>query len=500
MSVAGVTHDSRQTGPGVVFVAVRGMKADGIDFVADALAKGAEVIVVGSGRGKARRLSGAPRVIEVEDERAALALMARNLNGRPDEAMTVVGVTGTNGKTTTCRVLAAILETAGWKSGLLGTVGYWLGDVETAAERTTPEAPDLHRYMAAMRDAGCRACVMEVSSHALDLKRVEGIRFSVAVFTNLTRDHLDHHQSMEAYFMAKARLFESLRSPAAAVLNADDAYGGRLRVMLEGSGAGGDVAVVAYGVAAGADVRIVAIETDASGCRVELEAGGSRRRLESPLAGRPNGYNVTAAAGAAMAIGIGWEAIVEGVAKAPAVPGRMERVEVSWGRGRPAQPFAVFVDYAHTDDALRSLLETVRSMTSGRVILVFGCGGDRDRTKRPLMGSHAARLADLVFVTSDNPRTERPEAIIEEILAGARQVEPGAGRGPGGRIRAEVDRGEAIAAAVSAARPGDSVIIAGKGHETYQILGDRVRPFDDRAVARAALGAIRKREGADGAA
>ncbi len=494
VEITAVTHDSRQAAPGAVFVAVEGAKADGARFAREALARGAAAVVIGRRQEEAPELSGAGRLIEVEDQRIALAVMARNLYGRVDETLPVVGVTGTNGKTTTCSILASILEAAGIRAGTLGTVSYRLGGEEIAAGRTTPEAPDIHRYLAAMSDAGCGACVMEVSSHALDLARVHAMKFAVAVFTNLTRDHLDHHRDMERYYRAKATLFQDLEPPAVAVVNVDDSYGRRLATELAAHDAAKRVGVIGYGAAPDATIRLTSLVFDEGGCRLTLQAPEGERRLASSLLGRPNGYNVTAAAAAGRAMGIGWEAIEAGVAAARRVPGRMEPVAVAADTGR--QKFSVVVDYAHTDDALRGLLETVREMTRGRVIVVFGCGGDRDRSKRPLMGAHAARLADLVFVTSDNPRSERPESIIEEILAGM----PGSGgqdEAGAGRIRVDPDRLRSIEAAIGAARPGDTVVIAGKGHETQQIIGSRVLPFDDREAARAALEKRLGQEGAD---
>ncbi|MGH9867285.1 MAG: UDP-N-acetylmuramoyl-L-alanyl-D-glutamate--2,6-diaminopimelate ligase [Candidatus Polarisedimenticolia bacterium] len=479
-----VTHDSRKAGPGAVFAALRGLKDDGLRFAPDALARGAAVLVVAAGRATAVQMGGWDRVVEVDDDRIALAVLSRRLHGSPDEALTMVGVTGTNGKTTTCRLIAAVLEAAGVHTGLLGTVGHRMGDGSfVPAERTTPEASDLHALLARMRDTGCGACVMEVSSHALDLGRVHGIGFDVAVFTNLTRDHLDYHKDMESYFEVKQRLLDGLEAGAAAAINADDPYGRRLMQRL--SARAGGPKVVSWGEASDASVRLASLKTGPRGSRLDLREAGASFVLDTPLAGRPNASNVMAAAAAARALGIGWDAVTRGVAAVQGVDGRMERVVA--GTADQAGPgFEVYVDYAHTDDALRGLLETVRPITAGRVILVFGCGGDRDRTKRPLMGAHAARLADVVHVTSDNPRTEPPQAIVDEILAGADAV-PQAERRPGLRLEADVDRSRAIHAAIAEARPGDTVVIAGKGHETTQILGSRVIPFDDRELAREAL-------------
>ena len=467
LGLSGVTHDSRKVEPGFAFVAVRGLKADGLVYAAQAIAAGAAAIVVGRGRfSEAERAAGATAgVIEVDDERFALALMGRNAAGRPDLEVAVTGITGTNGKTTTSYLLASMWEASGTPCGVIGTIEYRFGKEAFPAERTTPEAPEIHRQLRRMRDAGAGACVMEVSSHALDLRRAAGIRFAAAVFTNLTRDHLDYHHDMESYFAAKKRLFEVLAPGAPAVINADDPYGRRLkREALPGA--------ILYGEAEDADFRLLSVEGGVEGSTLRLLAERGDHEIRTPLVGRLNAYNVLAAATAARACGLPWEAIRKGASRTLNVRGRLERVEVG-------QPFAVLVDYAHTDDALRNVLLVVRSITKGRVLTVFGCGGDRDRTKRPLMGAHAARLSDLAWVTSDNPRSEDPMAIIAQVLEGVRSVE-----GSERRCRVEPDRTKAIGEAIREARPGDTVLIAGKGHENYQILADRVIHFDDAEVAR----------------
>jgi UDP-N-acetylmuramoyl-L-alanyl-D-glutamate--2,6-diaminopimelate ligase len=467
VDLSGVTHDSREVRPGWAFVAVRGMKSDGLDYLSGAVSSGASAVVVGRGRRieAESKLRGARvPVIEVEDERVALALMGRNVTGRPDLEMPVIGITGTNGKTTTAYLLTSIWEAAGVRCGMLGTVEYRVGDETFHGDRTTPEAPEIYRYLRRMREAGAKACVMEVSSQGLDLARVEGMRFAAAVFTNLTRDHLDYHGDMERYFAAKRRLFDSLSPETPSILNADDPYALRLAAPGRRS--------VFYGESSAAHFRLAGFEGGIEGVRVRIVAEGQERILASPLPGRHNACNILAAATAARALGIDWKAIEDGVRAMRRVPGRLERVDAG-------QPFAVVVDYAHTDDALRSVLEVLRPLTPGRLITVFGCGGDRDRAKRPLMGAHAARLSDLAWATSDNPRTEDPLAIIGMILEGVRTV-------PGGesRVRVEPLREAAIAAAIAEARPGDTVLIAGKGHESEQIIGDRVFPFKDAEVAR----------------
>jgi len=484
--VVSIAYDSRKTDPGAVFVAMPGLRTDGLRCAPEAIGRGASAVVVGAGRSDSPELSGAPRVIEVENERVALAVMARNLHGRVDETLTMVGVTGTNGKTTTCSLVAAILERAGWKTGVLGTVGHRVGDAHLLADGqvgaglTTPEAPEIHEYLARMASAGCRACVMEVSSIALDRKRVHGIQFAVAVFTNLTRDHLDYHKDMEAYFQAKRLLFEELDDRARAVVNVDDPYGRRL---VEEWGGASCSRLTTYGTGSDAGIRLASMDMTGRGTRLELEESRKTRyTVGTSLIGRFNAFNVAAAAATARSLQVSWDHVIEGVASVASVPGRLERVVLP---GR-AQSFEVFVDYAHTDDALRVALETVRQVTRGRVIVVFGCGGDRDRSKRPLMGAQAERLADLAFVTSDNPRGEAPGAIIDAILAGMGS----AARDGSGRVRVDPDRRKAIEAAIASAEAGDAVVIAGKGHETYQIIGDRVTHFDDRDVARETLARV----------
>ncbi len=479
---AGVTHDSRRVGPGFLFVALRGAVRDGVDHVPEAVSRGAAGVVVDRGRGGEPALASVARVIEVDEARRALAVLARNLHRRVDETLAVIGITGTNGKTTTAHAAARVLEAGGVKTGVLGTIGHWLGDAEVPADRTTPEAPELHGYMDRMRAAGCGACVMEVSSHAIDMKRVHGIGFAAAVFTNLSRDHLDHHGTMDSYFETKSRLFDQLASRAgvsrpAAIVNHDDQRGRTLAGKLAGA-RGEAIDLIGFGTGEGALLRIAAVDGTHGGSRIRLETPSGPELLESPLYGLPNAYNLTAAAAVGLAMGVSWKAIRDGLASMAVVPGRLEPVEVP---GRDPG-FAVIVDYAHTDDALRVTLGTVRVRTDGRVIVVFGCGGDRDRSKRSEMGKRAAEGADLLFVTSDNPRTEDPDAIIAEILAGVRAI-----GGAADRTSVEPDRRKAIERAIGAARAGDTVVIAGKGHETYQIKGVTITPFDDRKVARAAL-------------
>jgi UDP-N-acetylmuramoyl-L-alanyl-D-glutamate--2,6-diaminopimelate ligase len=390
-----------------------------------------------------------------------------------------VGVTGTNGKTTTTYLLASIFDAAGRSAGVLGTVHYKVGAEVREASRTTPEAPDVQALLRRMIAAGNRACVMEVSSHALALKRVDGMSFAAAVFSNLTRDHLDFHGDMEAYFAAKRRLFEMLDPSAPGVINADDARAGALVAACGRP--------VTYGIQKPADVRPEDLVLDLAGVRFRAATPSGPVNVTSSLVGRPNAYNLLAAVATAVALDLPRDAITEGLRRQAGVPGRFEVVSGAH------DGLTVVVDYAHTDDALRNLLETARPLTLGRVITVFGCGGDRDRTKRPLMGMVAARLSDVVVLTSDNPRSEDPLAIIEEIRRGIPAGEAASDRTP--EVTAIVDRAAAIEKAVALSRPGDVVLIAGKGHEKTQHIGTRVIPFDDGDVARAALARRHSRAG-----
>jgi UDP-N-acetylmuramoyl-L-alanyl-D-glutamate--2,6-diaminopimelate ligase len=403
--------------------------------------------------------------------------------GDPSHELILVGVTGTNGKTTTTYLLASIFEAAGILCGRLGTIGYRIGDQEIEAARTTPEAPDLQRMIRDMVTRGAGACVIEVSSHALALRRADHLRFAAAAFTNLTRDHLDFHGDMEEYFQAKLRLFKLLPPGAFGVSNLDDRRGQEF--------AAAAPRPVTYGIDAAADVRPGPLALSLDGLAFEVRTPRGTLHLTSPLVGRPNVYNILAAVATAMALDLPFSAIERGIASLAAVPGRFQVVSSA------ADDVRVVVDYAHTDDALKNLLETARPLAAGRVITVFGCGGDRDRTKRPLMGAVAARLSDLVIVTSDNPRSEDPARIIEEIQRG---ITVPADRVPRGQplpastpCLAIVDRKAAIERAIRDARPGDLVLIAGKGHEKTQAIGDRVLPFDDVDVARSAL--ARRRAG-----
>jgi UDP-N-acetylmuramoyl-L-alanyl-D-glutamate--2,6-diaminopimelate ligase len=466
-AVSAIAYDSRRVVPGAVFVALKGQRADGGAFVAQAASRGAVAIVSES----ARPESIAVPWITVRDARLALALVADRFFDHPSRRMPVIGVTGTNGKTTTAYLLAAMLDAAGLRAGMLGTVAYRIGGEDREASRTTPEAPDVQQLLSEMLQHGCQSAVMEVSSHALSLKRVDGMRFAAGVFSNLTRDHLDFHEDMEAYFAAKRRLFEMLPADAPGVINMDDPRGPALVEIARRP--------VTYAINAPADVTPGPIEMTLGGLRFDVTTPRGTVRVSAKLVGRPNVYNILAAIATAASLDVPIDAIERGVAGLSGVPGRFEVVS------NQGDEVTVVVDYAHTDDALRNLLETARPLSAKRLITVFGCGGDRDRSKRPLMGMVAARLSDVVVITSDNPRSEDPARIIEEIERGIPAGSQAPSRAP--LVESLVDRAAAIERAVSLAAPGDVVLIAGKGHEKYQQIGDRVLPFDDGEVARAAL-------------
>ena len=478
--VTAVAYDSRQAGPGSVFVALRGVKADGASFAREALSRGAVAVL-----SEAAAPSGVTRPwIQVPDARLALAALAAALHGNPSEELTLVGITGTNGKTTTSYLLASIFEAAGVRCGRIGTVGYRVGDREVEASRTTPEAPELQRMLRAMVAEGCGACVMEVSSHALALRRADRLRFAAVIFTNLTRDHLDFHRDMEEYFQAKRRLAELLPEGGVAATNLDDRRGAEFAASARRT--------VTYAIDAPADVRPGPLAFSLAGLSFEVRTPRGTLRLRSALVGRPNAYNILAAVAAATALDVPSAAIEDGIRRLTDVPGRFQVVS------DPLDDVRVVVDYAHTDDALKNLLETARPLAAGRLITVFGCGGDRDRAKRPLMGAVAARLSDLVIVTSDNPRSEDPVQIIDEVKRGivmpADRTPPNGQGAPKSTAHLAIsDRKTAIERAVGDARPGDLVLVAGKGHEKYQVIGDRTLPFDDVEVARAAL--ARRRAG-----
>jgi len=464
--ISGTALDSRTIAQGDLFFALRGQKADGIDFVPEAVRRGALAVV--SNQPRPDWLDAHVAWVRVDEPRRIAALLAREYYERPDLSLTVVGITGTNGKTTVAYLVESIAVAAGRHTGRIGTVGFAFGEVERPSDRTTPEAPDFYRLLAEMRDESIDLVSMEVSSHALALHRVEGARFATAAFLNLGRDHLDFHGTEEAYFNAKARLFEALDESQTAVIPADSDHGQRIR-------AGTRARVLSFGRSASADVRLSEEHCGMDGSRAVLETPQGSLPVRTFLLGRFNLDNVAAAAACALAVDLPMEAISSGVLALQVVPGRVEPVH----RG---QPFAVVVDFAHTEQALRNLLDWIGRLTKGRLIVVFGCGGDRDRGKRPAMGRAASECGAQLYVTSDNPRGEDPRRIIDEIHEGVRSVAGGAAR----CVLVE-DRREAIEAAIDAARPGDTVVIAGKGHETTQTIGEQVLPFDDRQVASDAL-------------
>jgi UDP-N-acetylmuramoyl-L-alanyl-D-glutamate--2,6-diaminopimelate ligase len=468
--IASLAYDSSRVEPGALFFCVRGQRADGHEFAPAAVQRGAAALVV------ERRLDLPVSQAVVADARAAMAPIAVRFWGDPTATLRVAGITGTNGKTTTAFLVRHILESQGTRTGLLGTVKSIVGGSEEEVERTTPEAIDLQRTFRRMLDAGDEACAMEVSSHALAQGRSDGVHFAVAVFTNLTQDHLDFHADMEAYFGAKRRLFvpgRGQRTPGLAIVNADDPYGARLAGELRDAGAPPLRTFSASG-AERADYRALDASFDASGSRFRCAWPHGEVEVHTPLAGHFNVENALAAIAACDALGVPVRAAAEALADAQRAPGRFEPVEAG-------QPFAVIVDYAHTPDSLENVLRAARRLTEGRLACVFGCGGDRDRDKRPKMGEIAARLADRCVVTSDNPRSEDPEAIIADILAGIPGYANGGGRDD---VAVEPDRRAAIALALAEAGPGDTVVIAGKGHEQGQeFAGGRKVPFDDRAVA-----------------
>jgi UDP-N-acetylmuramoyl-L-alanyl-D-glutamate--2,6-diaminopimelate ligase len=461
--VTSIAYDSRRAQVGTLFFAIQGEKADGHEFIPQALKRGAVAVV--SERKPPAGL--ASRWVRVPKIRRALSVAGRAFFGQPDLHLKLIGITGTNGKTTTAFLVDSILRAAAIRTGLFGTIEYRIGDRVQSAVNTTPESLDLWSYFAETVEAGGTGVVMEVSSHALAQERVWGIPYSVAVFTNLTRDHLDYHKDFEHYFEAKRRLFEGLGTPPPnwAVINIDDPWGKRLM----------DVPCsqrLTYGMNSNAQVKVKHLDQRHDGLEGTIVTPAGKLRLASSLVGRANLANILAATAASVAYGIPLEKIEEGIKNLKAVPGRFERVDAG-------QPFLVIVDYAHTDDALRNLLSTARELTRHRLLVVFGCGGDRDRAKRPLMGEAAGSLSDLAVLTSDNPRGEDPLLIMNDAMVGLQKV--------GKPYRAELDRETAIRKALEEAREGDVVVLAGKGHETYQVLKDQTLPFDDREVARKIL-------------
>ena len=463
-----VTHDSRVCAPGSIFVAIRGEKVDAHQFIPQAVERGAIAVVSeASADGE-----GVPAWIQVSDARAALASSSAAVHGHPSRRLKLVGITGTNGKTTTAHLIDSIIRASEGTSAMFGTITHRVGNDEAAALNTTPEASDIQRMLARALEAGCRSAVMEVSSHAIELHRADALKFAVAVFTNLTRDHLDYHVTMESYFAAKAKLFNGQlgSQPGASVINVDDEYGRELFKSAKGDR-------ITYGFGGRTDVGTDDFRISPRGVSFTASTPVGSVDIVSKLVGRPHVYNILAATATGLALGASLDQIARGIDECSTVSGRFEQVTPD---GSVEVPFAVIVDYAHTDDALRNVLQTARELAGGaRVITVFGCGGDRDRTKRAPMGELAASLSDLAIVTSDNPRTEDPEAIIADIEDGLKRV--------GHPYTKMTDRRDAIFHAIGEAREGDVVLIAGKGHETYQTIGDRRIHFDDHEVVREAM-------------
>lgn len=473
--VTGVAHDSRRVPAGSIFFCVPGTKVDGHDFAGAAAAAGAAALCV-----ERPTAAGLPELV-VSDVRRAMPFVAAEALGRPADDLLLIGITGTNGKTTTAFLVESILRADGRTAGLVGTIEVHVGDEVRPGIRTTPEATDLQLLLHEMRAAGVASAAMEVTSHGLALHRVDGIRFAAAGFTNLSQDHLDFHGDMGAYFEVKRSLFTPERCDGAAI-NVDDPHGRKIA-------ASSEVPVLGFGSAEDADVRATDVRMDARGSRFRAVTPKGEVWIDTGLIGPFNISNCLAATALALRAGIGLGAIEAGIHDLRAVPGRFESID-------EGQPFGVVVDYAHTPDSLENVLNAGRRLlagTDGRLLCVFGCGGDRDRGKRPLMGMVAARLADVTFVTSDNPRTEDPGAILAQIVEGFAGY-------PSGPDVVDVDRGDAIGSALAAARPGDLVVIAGKGHETGQEFADRTIPFDDRAVAREALRTLGFGAGGGGAA
>lgn len=456
LEIKGISSDSKIVGKDYLFVAVSGTNFDGHKFVNEAVDKGAIAVVLE----KDVTVPDGTAKIFMKDSRVAAPKIANEFYGRPAERLRSIGITGTNGKTTVSYLMDSVISVGGHKAGLIGTINYKIGDRLIPATNTTPGPMELYSFMSEMVKNGSDHLVMEVSSHALDQNRVGDIDFSAAIFTNLTGDHLDYHKTMEEYFKAKSRLFRDLGEAAHAVINIDDEWGRRLIKLSKGK-------VVTYGTKLIADFLSTDINLSLDGTRFTVNYPNGRLVIDSGLIGLHNVYNMTSAAACGISLGFKPDQVKRGLEKLKAVPGRLEPLDCG-------QPFKVFVDYAHTDDALYNVLSALKPLIKKRIIIVFGCGGDRDRTKRPRMGKVASEMADSVFVTSDNPRSEEPKAIADEIVAGIR----------GNNYKVVLDRTLAIGEALSAAGDGDCVVIAGKGHEAYQILKNTTIAYDDREVAR----------------
>jgi UDP-N-acetylmuramoyl-L-alanyl-D-glutamate--2,6-diaminopimelate ligase len=468
-----IQYDSRKVERGDLFVAIRGLSVDGNTFITQAAQNGAKVVVTEKDDAIPDSFcmhNGIVKIV-VRDSRAALARISDNYFGHPSGSLTMVGVTGTNGKTTTTNIIKYLLQKTGRKSGLIGTIEYMIGDQRLPSTHTTPESLELQLLLERMVDEQCSAAVMEVSSHALDQHRVEGMIFQVAMFTNLTQDHLDYHRTMDEYYAAKKKLFGMLAPGGWAVINADSDYG--MRLIAETS-----AEKISYGITANADVRGYDVSLSLQGVKFSIEYHGERTNISSPLVGRFNVYNLLAAFSAGIALGIDAPTLGHLLSEPISVPGRFEKISSSVG-------WIAVIDYAHTPDALEKALFAIHDVMgkpkTGRIITVFGCGGNRDKTKRPKMGKIASQMSDIVFVTSDNPRFEEPETIIDEVMAGIED---------GSKVYREVDRAMAISRALEIAEGNDIVLIAGKGHEDYQVIGEQKIHFSDREIVEKFLRSI----------
>jgi UDP-N-acetylmuramoyl-L-alanyl-D-glutamate--2,6-diaminopimelate ligase len=465
LEIRQVASDSRKVKPRALFFALHGAQSDGNAFVRDAVSRGAAAIA--SEETAPASIPSSVAWIRVRDARKALAVTAANFLGHPAGALQLVAVTGTNGKTTTSSLVDSIVKASGAKTGLFGTIAYHTPLGEYPAPNTTPESVDLQGFLAEIRDAGGRFAVLEASSHSLAMDRLWGCHFAAAVFTNLTREHMDYHKTFEDYFATKKKLFEGTGAgaPDVAVINTDDEYGKRLTGLAKKT--------VTYGLESDADITTKKFQLTFNGLAFTAQTPNGKVQIASSLVGRINVYNILAAIGAAQALGLSTEIIEAGIRSLESVSGRFQRIDLG-------QPYFVIVDYAHTDDALENLIRTARELNpKGRIITLFGCGGGKDRTKRPVMGEVTGRLSDLTILSSDNPRTEDPLKIISDIIVGLQKTS--------GKYLIEPDREKAIGVAMDEARAGDIVLLAGKGHENYQILADRTLEFDDRDVARRAL-------------
>jgi UDP-N-acetylmuramoyl-L-alanyl-D-glutamate--2,6-diaminopimelate ligase len=469
VEVSGIASDSRKVEQGVLFAAVRGPDLDGHHYIDDALKKNAAAILLEDRAYLPKGPSAVPYIL-VKDSKRALGIISDAFFGHPYQHIRCIGITGTNGKTTVSYLVRNVLASAGMRCGLIGTIGYSINGENTPCANTTPGVIELHGIFKKMVDGSDRYVALEVSSHALDQERVEGMIFRAAIFTNLTQDHLDYHKTMEEYFLAKQKLFkEYADQETALIINGDDIFGRRLIDSLKGR-------MLTYGLSPEADVHIKSYSLSREGSCAILKIPSGELEIKTSLVGKHNLYNILAAVAFGVSEGIEPAKIKKGIESVAGVPGRLERIDSKKG-------FSVFVDYAHTDDALKNVLESLRSILhNGRIITVFGCGGDRDRAKRPKMGKVASVLSDFCWITSDNPRSEDPQAVIRQIVSGIDQK----------NFEIEVDRFRAIQKALQTAKTGDFVLVAGKGHETYQIIGDHVLPFDDKAAVLKVIGEVDK--------